>query len=93
VAVLQIAIAPGITDLEVAVVTEQFVTARNINIIAIEANASQAAVCATAFEIDATGIPVDMLFTVLILEINRKNAAVALALLAAAHNGGRDEFG
>ena len=80
-------------DLEISVVTEQLVTCGDKYVISIKRDSAQTAVCAATFEIDAAGIPVDMLFAGLILEIDRENAAVAFALLAAANDGCRDEFG
>ncbi|MCH9004503.1 MAG: hypothetical protein IH838_04340 [Proteobacteria bacterium] len=52
----------------------------------------QAAVRTTPFEIDFAGIPVDMLFAGRRFEIYCIDAAVTPALLAATHDGRRDEF-
>jgi len=93
VAVLQIAISIGTLDLEVPVVAVKFVTGSDINIVTIEGDSSQAPVCAAAFKIDVAGIPVDVLFTGLFVEINGVYAAVAFTLLAAADDGSRDELG
>ncbi len=91
-AVLQVAVPVGSLDFETAVVTKKFVACGNQDIFTAERNAAQAPVGAAALEIYAALVPVDLLFHLLILKIDRKYASVTLALLTATHNGCCDEL-
>ena len=88
--VFEIAISEGVLNLESAVVTEKLITCSDINIVAGECYATQAAISAATFEVDLGRVPVDVLFNFLFLEINSEYAAVAFTLMAAPHNRSRD---
>ncbi len=90
-AVLQITIPVGGLDLEAAVVTKKLVACRDIDVVAIECNAAQAAVGAANLEVYVTLVPVDVLLDFLFFKINRIYAAVTLALPTTAHDGCCDE--
>ena len=91
-AMLQVTVFKRLFDLEVTVVTKQFVTRSHVNIVAVEGNSTQAAVSAPALEIDITRIPVDVHIAGLSFEIHGVDSAMALALLAAADHGCCNEF-
>ncbi len=90
VTVLEVAVLEGILNLETLVVTKEFVAGSDVDIIIGKCNAAQSAVGTPAFEIDLTGVPVDVLFALLFLEIDGEYAAVAFALLATPHDRSRD---
>ena len=92
VAVLQVPVAVRRLDLEVPVVPEQFVARGDVDGVLVELDAAQAPIRTASFEIDAAGIPVDVLDDLAPVEIDRIHAAVALALLGASHDGRGDEF-
>ena len=91
-AVLQIAVPVGSHDFEAAVVTKKFVARGDQVIVTAERNTAQAPVSAAALEVYVALVPVDGLFDLLIFKIDRKYAAVTLALLAAAHDGCCDKL-
>jgi hypothetical protein len=91
--VFEVAILERLLDFEGTVVTKELVTRGNINVVAGECDAAQAPVGAAAFEIDFLGVPVDVLFAFLFLEIDGEDAAMTFALLAAPHDRGRDQLG
>ena len=93
VTVLEIAVLVGTDDVQIAVVTIQFVARRNINIFIVESDAAQAAIGAPALEIDFAGIPVDVLLTLLLFKVDSEHAAMTFALLAASYDRGRNQFG
>ncbi len=90
-AVLQITVRTGSPDFEAAIKMKKFVAGGDIDIVVSECNTPQAPVAAAAFEVYIGLVPVDMLHDLLFLEIDCIHATVTLALLAAAHNGGRNE--
>jgi hypothetical protein len=90
--VLEIAIAPGILNSELPVVTIQFVGGRDEDIVVVKGDATQTPVGTPALKIDIAGVPVDLLLDGLVLKVNGEDAAVALTLLTTAHNGGRDQL-
>ncbi len=90
--VFEIAVSEGVLNLETAVVTEKLITCSDIDIVAGECYAAQAAIGAATFKVDLSRVPVDVLFTFLLLEINSENTAVAITLLAAPYNGSRDSY-
>ena len=91
-AVLQIAALIRSLHFEAAVVAKKFVACGNQYIVTVECNAAQAPVGAAALEVYIGRVPIDMLRNLLFLKIDRKYAAVTLALPAAAHDGCRDEL-
>lgn len=90
--VLEVLIAIGSGDVEFPVVTKQFITGSDVDIVTVESNAAQAAIRTATFEINIACIPVDMLCRGLRFKIDGENTAVAFALLAAAYDGGRNDF-
>ena len=70
---------------------KKFVACGNQYIVTVECNAAQVPVGAAALEVYIALVPVDMLLNFLFLKIDRKYAAVTLALPAATHDGCRDE--
>ena len=90
-AMLQIAVLARSLDFEVAIVTKKFVARCNQNIVIVECNAAQTPVGTAALEVYFGRVPVDVLLNLLFLKIDRKYAAVTLALLAATHDGCRDQ--
>jgi hypothetical protein len=62
-------------------------------VIAVELDTPQASIGTTAVEIDLTRIPVDVLDTFLLVEVDRKDTAMAVALLGAPNNGCRYQLG
>ena len=92
-AVFQITTSKRLADLEISVKAKQFVTGGDVDVVAIERDATQTAFCAAAVEIDLAAVPVNVLLTCLGFEVDRVNAAVTFVLLAAAHDGRRNEFG
>ncbi len=91
VTVFQVVIAKGRLNREITVITEELVTCRNINIVTVEGNAAQTAVGATTLEANLAGIPVYVLFTPLVFEIDGENPAVTFTLPGAAHHRCRDK--
>jgi len=91
--VFQVAVAVRVFDFKIAVVAKEFIAGGDVDVIAVESDSTQTAICAAAFEIDTAGIPVDVLFAALRFKIDRIDTAVTLALLAATNNGCRYEFG
>ena len=91
VTVLEVAVAKRAQLPEVRVVDEQFVARGDINLIAVESNAAQAAIPATASPVNIGGIPVQYLVNGLRCRIDNKDAAVTFALLTAAYDGCRDQ--
>jgi len=92
VAVFQIAISIGLGDLKIAVIAKQLIAGGNVNIIAVESNAAQATIRASAVEIYVARIPVDVLLTRLLFEVDCVYAAVTLTLLTATNDRCRDKF-
>ena len=90
--VLEVLIAIGSGDVEFPVVTKQFITGSDVDIVTVERNTAQAAIRTATFEINIACIPVDMLCRGLRFKIDGENTAVAFALLAATYDGGRDDF-
>jgi hypothetical protein len=78
---------------EGAVVTEELVARRYPDFVMVEGNAAQAAIRAAAREVDVAGVPVDDLASLLPVEIDDVDAAVAFTLLAAADDGRGDQLG
>ena len=91
-AVLEVLVAIGGRDDEIPVITKQFITGCDIDVITVECDTAQAAIRAASFEIDVARIPVDVLRRGLRFEIDGKDAAMAFALLTAAYDGGRNKF-
>ena len=60
--------------------------------IAVERYSAQATIPAAALPVDIRLVPVDGLPDLAILEVDEVDATVALALVTAAHNRGRDQF-
>ncbi len=90
-AALQITVPGRRLNPEVAVVTKKFVACGDQDIVTAECNAAQAPVGTVALEVYVARVPVDVLFDLLFLEIDRKYAPVTLSFLAAAHDGCCDE--
>ncbi len=90
-AMLQIAVPVGGHEFEAAVVTKMFVACGDQDIVTAKRNAAQAPVSAATLEVYVTLVPVDVLFDLLVIKIDRKYAAVTLALLAATHDGCRNQ--
>lgn len=84
--------APGADGFEVGGVGEQFVAGGNIDSVAVERDAAQAAVGAAALPVDVGGVPVDRLVDRLPFEVDQIYAAVALALLASANDRACDKL-
>jgi len=89
----QVAVPIRAADIKAAIVDKQLVTRSNKDLVTIELDASQTAIGTAAFKVDLTGIPVDMLKALLLFKVDRKYATMALALLTAAHDRGRDQLG
>ena len=92
VAVFQIAIAIRFFDRKFLVIAKQLVAGGDVDIVAVEGDAAQASIRPPAFEINIARIPVDVLLTRLLFEVDRVYAAVALTLLAATNDRCRDKF-
>ena len=90
--VLEVAITPGFSHLEVPVIAEQFVGCSNVDIVSIEANTSKAPVRSPTGKIDIAGVPINMLFCSLGCEIHSKDPSMALPFLTAAYNRRCDDF-
>jgi hypothetical protein len=71
---------------EITIVDKQLVTGGNIDFITIKSDPPKPAVRATPIPVNLVCIPVDMLLTGLVLEINGVDTAMAFALLAATDN-------
>ena len=91
-AMLEVAVFEGTLNSEIAVVTIKLVTCRDIDIVTGEGNTAQAAVGAAAFKVDFSRVPIDMLFTFLLHEINSEYTTVAFSLMAAPHNRRRNQL-
>ena len=78
--------------MEIRRVREQLVARGDVDDLAVERDAAQAAVPAAALPIDVRGIPVDDLADIARLEVDQVDATMALALVAAAHHRRRDEL-
>ena len=90
VTVLEVTVLEGFLNLETLVVTKEFDAGSDVAIIIGKCAAAQSAVGTPAFKVDLSRVPVDVLFTFLLLEINSEYTAVAITLLAAPYNGSRD---
>ena len=93
VAVPEVGIPVGALQLKVRGIAEQLVAGGDPQLLVGEFNAPQSAVPAPSREIDFSGVPVDFLFDLLVLEIDEVDTAVALAFFGAAHHRGGNEFG
>jgi hypothetical protein len=85
-------VAPGAHGLEIGRVRKQFVAGGDIDEVAVERDAAQAAVPATPLPVDVRRVPVDRLTDVALLEIEQVNTAVTLPLTAATDDRGRNQF-
>ena len=92
VAMPEVRVAPRSDQLEVRRVGEELVARGDVDDLAVEGDAAQAAVPAAALPVDGGRVPVDDLPHVPSLEVDEVHAAVALALVAAADDGRRDEL-
>ena len=92
VAMLEIGIAPGAEPAEVRRVGEELVARGDVDDLAVEGDAAQAAIPAAALPVDVGRVPVDDLADLAPVEVDQVDAAMALALVAAAHHRGRDEL-
>jgi hypothetical protein len=92
VAMLEIAAAEGALDAEAAIVHEELVARRDVDLLAKEGDPPQPAVPAAAREVDVARVPVDHLPRLAAREVDEIDAAVALALAGAADDGGGDEL-
>ena len=89
---LEVAVTPAADSFEVRRVGEEFVAGGYVNSLAVEGDATKAAVPPAALPVDIGFIPIDGLADRSIVEIDQVNTAVTVALVAAANNGGRYEF-
>jgi hypothetical protein len=92
VAVLEIAVAPAPDPLEIRRVGEELVARRDVDGLPVERDAAKAAIPAAAMPVNVGGVPVERLANGPGVEIDQIDAAVTFSLLAAADDGGRDEF-
>ena len=92
VAVLEIRIPPGAGGPEVRREREELVAGGDVYEPAVERDAAQAAIPAAALPVDVALVPVDRLPDRAVLEVDQIYAAVALTLLAATDDRGRDEL-
>jgi hypothetical protein len=92
VAVLQKAIPIRAADTKATIVDKQLVTRRYKNPVTIELDAAQTTIGAAPFEVDLARVPVDVLKTFLPFKVDRKYAAMALALLTSAHDRRRNQL-
>ena len=65
---------------------EELVACRDVDDLAVEGDAAQAAVPAAALPVDVRRVPVDDLADLARVEVDQVDAAMALALVAAAHH-------
>lgn len=79
-----------ILDLESAVVAEKLIAGGDIDVITVNRDATQAPVGTAAFEVDLIGIPVNVLFAFLFLEIDRVDTTMAFALPATSYDRSRN---
>ena len=92
VAMPQVRVAPGSEQPEVGRVGEELVARRDVDHLAIEGDAAQAAIPAAALPVDVGGVPVDGLPDLAPLEVDEVHATMAFALVAAADHRGGDQF-
>ena len=92
VTVLQIAIAIGILNSEVAIEAKQLIACGDIDIIIVEGNTTQTAIGSSAVEIDLAFVPVDVLLPGPILEIDGKYSTMTLPLLTASDDRCGNKF-
>jgi len=81
VTVFQVATAERALNLEILIIDKQLIAGGDIYFTGKKRDTTQAAVPATAGEIDLTGIPVHHLINAFFSEINQVDSAVAFALL------------
>lgn len=93
VAVFQEAIPKGTQLPELLVVDEQLVARSDIHLVVMERDAAKSTVPATPGPVDIRGIPVEKLMHTLCCRIDQIDAAMALALFAAANNRRCDQRG
>src|SRR5262245_30662843 len=91
-AVLQVGVPPGADAAEVRRIGKELVAGGDVDGLAVERDAAQAAVPATALPVDVRRVPVEDLPDLARIEVDQVHAAVALALVAAAHHRGRYEL-
>jgi hypothetical protein len=91
-AALQITVPVGSHDLEAAVITKKFVACGDQDIVTTERNTAKAPVGTAAFEVYVAFVPVDVLFDLLILEIDYEYATMTLTLFTTADYGRCDEL-
>ena len=90
-AVIQIIVLAESLDFETAVATKKYVACGDQDIFVAECDAAHTPVAAAALEVNLALVPVEELLNLLRLKIDRKYAALTLALPAAAHDGCCDE--
>ena len=78
--------------MELRRIGKELVARRDVDRITVEGNAAQATVPAAALPVDPGGVPVEFLAHLARIEVDQVDAAVALALVAAAHHRSRDEL-